>query len=224
MKGHLQSEDFASAFVSSLIAKLMVAPMDTIRVRRTIYTKSVGAALYRNLYAGLPISLILSVPGTSAFLLTYGAVRAEWGHIVAATAAEMVAGVFFVPMEVVKQRQQLGTAGYNHGVMVALASTPRRELWRGYVVSLFSFVPFSVGYFSLYESLCRNYGGGTLGLDARRHFAFSIFSAACAGAATTPLDAVRIRYQASSGSMWGVISNAWKREGPRFLVQGMGPR
>lgn len=58
---------------------------------------------------GFPIGVALATPGTVAYLTTYTAVSkrvraAELppvvAHAVGATVAEMVAGVFFVPMEV----------------------------------------------------------------------------------------------------------------------------
>ncbi len=81
-------------------------------------------------------------------------------HLLGATAAEMVGSAFFVPMEVVKQRQQLGIAGYGGGLWHAMRNTPRRDLYRGYMMSLASFVPYSGLYFTLYEHFVRRAGHG----------------------------------------------------------------
>lgn len=206
------------AFCASVIARALVAPLDTMRIRRAVFGRGAG---FGNLYAGLPVSLAFSVPGTVSFLVTYTYVSKDWGHVMGATAAEMIAGLFFVPMEVLKQRQQLGLAGYTQGLGIALRSTSRREYFRGYGVSLAAFVPYSSLYFSLYGRLGTIAGNsdGRVG-DARR-FACSLLSAAVAGALTTPLDAVRIRYQTSAHAGFkDVVLNVWRNEGPRFLFRG----
>lgn len=145
-----------AALVAAVASRLWTHPLDTLRINRAI-----SAAPPRSLYAGLPVALAFSVPGTTLFLLAYhwtsrevrrrleqrSAIGVEAiaiaPHLVGATVAEAAAGLFFVPMEVIKQRQQLQLAGYSRGIAQAIASTPRRDLLRGYFPSLGAFVPFS---------------------------------------------------------------------------------
>lgn len=127
-----------------------------------------------------------------------------------------------------KQRQQLGLAGY--GTLVqAVASTPRRDFYRGYGTSLLAFVPFSVLYFTFYEAATARLKA----VDFRARFGISVVCAAAAASVTTPLDVVRIRYQAEMGHVGGAsgrsgvlasVARIWRAEGARAFVAGFWPR
>ncbi|KAL7748191.1 heme peroxidase [Sorochytrium milnesiophthora] len=71
------------------------------------------------LYRGLPVALLFSLPGVSTYLYVYDASKAAlamtgWltlqspvNHLVSATLAETVSGLFWTPLEVIKTRQQV---------------------------------------------------------------------------------------------------------------------
>jgi solute carrier family 25 S-adenosylmethionine transporter 26 len=86
--------------------------------------KHISKGGYQQLYRGLPVSLVLTVPALSVYLATYDMTKdfltsatsmhkqSAQTFLVAAVVAEVLSGLFWTPMEVLKIRQQASTMPY----------------------------------------------------------------------------------------------------------------
>ncbi|KAJ3055765.1 hypothetical protein HK097_009418, partial [Rhizophlyctis rosea] len=153
----------------------------TGEIRRTFQLLTQSHSL-TSLYRGLSIALVFSVPALTVYLSTYDAAKdriAKWGglggadsilvHGSAGAIAEAMSGVFWTPMEVVKNKLQVGVGadgvkrhvGYDavpagKGVREArrTGETMRlvgeiyrnegiRGFFKGYLLSLGVFIPYT---------------------------------------------------------------------------------
>ena len=111
-------------------------------------------------YRGLPIALIFSVPALSSYLWAYdtsktllsasgilGTEQSALVHAAGAGMAEAVSGIFWTPMEVIKNKQQ--QPGKNVPTLFLVkeiySSKGIRGLYRGYFLGLLVFMPQTVG-------------------------------------------------------------------------------
>ncbi|KAI8089860.1 mitochondrial carrier domain-containing protein [Halteromyces radiatus] len=115
---------FASS-VAALIARLFTHPIDTIktRIQTSTQTTTIKNILFTSsflsLYDGLTVTLWFVVPALSIYLSTYQTtkqylsislgwnINSPWTHLVSGCMAEVLAGIFFTPMEVIKSRLQV---------------------------------------------------------------------------------------------------------------------
>jgi len=79
-------------------------------------------------------------------------------YLAAGFLAEVASGVFWTPMEVIKQRLQVTVLQESKVSAFALAKDALRAeglygLYRGYLVTLAVFVPYTMAYFASYEWL-----------------------------------------------------------------------
>ncbi|KAI9189985.1 hypothetical protein H9P43_001418 [Blastocladiella emersonii ATCC 22665] len=142
--------------VAALAGRLISHPFDTVKTRiqadprittkhftpvlRRIYAHEGVAGLYR----GLPIALAFSMPAVSTYLYVYDATKAAIGtsastaltaqspatHFVSAIVAELCSGLFWTPLELIKNKQQCMCSQQGAGYTIlesgstSLASTP----------------------------------------------------------------------------------------------------
>ncbi|KAG0084569.1 hypothetical protein BGZ93_008210 [Podila epicladia] len=177
---------------AALCSRLCTHPLDTVKTRVQVantpqHLVPTFLHLFRTggLYRGLPIALTLSVPGLSVYLTTYDVAKEALSkqfpahvqddsvvnHMLSAGVAEVCSGLFWTPMEVLKQKQQIETTG-SRTVSSTSAQQPqpvrtktldlakmiyRREglagFYRGYFITLGVFVPYSMLYFASYEQM-----------------------------------------------------------------------
>ncbi|KAI9304087.1 mitochondrial carrier domain-containing protein [Cunninghamella echinulata] len=115
---------FASS-VAAIIARLVTHPIDTIKTRlqvsrvNTTIKDILRSAPLISLFDGLAITLLLCVPALTVYLSSYDTTKQilseklEWDkasagtYMVAGLVAEALAGIFFTPMEVLKNRLQV---------------------------------------------------------------------------------------------------------------------
>ncbi|KAG0229480.1 hypothetical protein BGW42_001570 [Actinomortierella wolfii] len=194
--------NLSASTIAALCSRLLTHPLDTIKTR--VQASSSGQSdgqIVRNiiksrgLYRGLPVALTLSVPGLSVYLTVYDLSKqvfartsaaalkdgTVWNHMAAATVAEVSSGLFWTPMEVLKQKQQvqdmarhrLDRCPTSAGSASAPSPTPTSfkpistlqlakriyqhegllGFYRGYFITLGVFVPYSIIYFTTYEEL-----------------------------------------------------------------------
>eukprot|EP00698_Gefionella_okellyi_P024937 TRINITY_DN8964_c0_g1_i1.p1 TRINITY_DN8964_c0_g1~~TRINITY_DN8964_c0_g1_i1.p1 ORF type:complete len:292 (+),score=41.14 TRINITY_DN8964_c0_g1_i1:17-892(+) len=251
--------------VAGLVSRICTHPLDTVRARemhgsfsdvrgllptlRAIVAREGFAALYR----GLGIALIVQGPAQATYLSTYEVAKqraSKFGeesgigaespvvHLACGLAAEAVSGLFWVPMEVIKQRMQVNLPNYQKSTFAALnemASAARRNgiasLFRGYWMTLAVFGPYSMVYFSVYEQF-RKVGARLIETDITGAPSTSVIftSAALASgvsaAVTTPLDVVKTRLQTHPEYNSGLVAlrEIIRTDGASALLRGLTAR
>lgn len=230
---------------SGCLARIFVHPLDTIRSRLMVSTSktasfnSVASTLlksdgFRGLYRGFGISVTMQAPAIATFLTSYDWAKANISnpstpyftstsplvHLVSGLVAETVSAVFWVPMEVVKQRAQV-----RRGTLSAATSTTivrdllrhegPRALFKGYGLTVGVFGPYSMLYFMAYE---RFKADAACFIFDDRHATNRLSTAAvavCAGSAggiaaacTTPLDVIKTRLQTQGDIVMGTDTGA----------------
>lgn len=197
------------------LSRCVVHPMDTLRsllmVRagggtlRKVATEVVARDGLRGLYRGFGVSVVMQAPAVATYLTTYERAKGAMGgegaavHLASGLVAETVSAVFWVPMEVVKQRAMVrgGEMAAASSLVVArdlLAYEGPRALFKGYGLTVGVFGPYSMVYFMAYErfkSACakrRELGNTAVAGSAAA-------AGAIAAAVTTPLDVIKTRLQ-----------------------------
>lgn len=160
----------------------------------------------KGLYKGLGISIICTIPALSAYLAVYEIMKSNLElpihndrilrHAVSAGGAELVSGLLWTPMEVLKQHLQVNPSIS----LLEKFKTLSREygpisLYRGYWITLVSFVPYSMIYFSLFEEFQHR----KQALNNNQTFVQILKNAALASSIasilTSPLDLLKTRWQ-----------------------------
>lgn len=180
----------------------------------------------RGLYRGFGVSVVMQAPAISAFLTTYDWSKAKLSstyshvnptlfsasspvvHLSAALIAETASAVFWVPMEVIKQRAQVRAPGSSATSLGIVRDLLKHEgvgaLFRGYGITIAVYGPYSMLYFSTYEKLKKLASGSNKQLQHQQQkVTLSVpVTASCAGlaggfaaACTTPLDVIKTRIQ-----------------------------
>jgi hypothetical protein len=183
----------------------------------------------------------MSVPANSLYLYTYTLLQhfnsthplLSPNISIAASAfgAELVSGLLWTPMELLKTRMIVSTPSsckseLDH-LRRAVSDVLRepagyRGFMRGYTISLCVFVPQSIVYFLIYEHLKTSSRlTDTRETSFWRLFACSAVAGACASVVSHPLDTLRTRWQVESRCLFKhfVESVQW-----RTLYRGMAAR
>ncbi|KAG0009561.1 hypothetical protein BGZ81_003313 [Podila clonocystis] len=175
---------------AALCSRLCTHPLDTVKTRvqvantpQHLFPTFLHLLRTGGLYRGLPIALTLSVPGLSVYLTTYDLAKKALSkqfpayirddsvanHMLSAGVAEVCSGLFWTPMEVLKQKQQIETTGSRTASSTSQLQPVRTKtldlakmiyrreglagFYRGYFITLGVFVPYSMLYFASYEQL-----------------------------------------------------------------------
>lgn len=169
------------------------------------------------LYRGFGVSVCMQAPAMATFLTSYDWTKSQISkltplsdtsplvHLASGLIAETVSAVFWVPMEVIKQRAQVRRGAMSHASSAAIARDlfvheGPRALFKGYGLTLAVFGPYSMLYFTIYEQfkssavwLLNLHDGSQLSMPTIATCAATAggISAAC----TTPLDVIKTRWQ-----------------------------
>lgn len=197
----------------------------------------------RGLYRGFGIAFWGSAPGTCLYFTSYEVAKSTLsstfpslaaapalGHFAAGMTAEAVSCIFWVPIDVVKERMQVqrrlplhsAAAGapplYYRNTLDAFRKISASEgilgLYRGYGATIASFGPFSALYFMFYERFKGIAQRQVLSTatssrkpsdpDVPLPLALQILTASAAGSAaslvTNPLDLAKLRLQVQRGA------------------------
>jgi len=182
------------------------------------------------------------INGAEAIVKNNGDHDASSGFVadsLAGLSAELLAALFWTPTDVLKQRMQvdLGSTNSSHhsnfnGALDLCKQLGIRGLYRGYILSVFVWGPFSSLYFATYEALRARLGrreGSSSSPSPHNRFYVSLVSGvlagAAAGAATQPLDCVRTRMQVSARGTEGkgavrIVQEILASEGISALFRG----
>jgi solute carrier family 25 (mitochondrial S-adenosylmethionine transporter), member 26 len=210
-------------------------PIDTIKTRlqsnlgpsqSSLLPRHTISGTIRSIYAGLPSTLLGSMPSAASFFVVYDGLKRQlihndmsaahqaYVHMLASSLGEIAACAIRVPTEVVKQRAQAGLFGGS--TLLALkdiislrktlgVSAMVMELYRGGSITIIREIPFTIIQFSLWEYTKKSWSkrqtelqGRELGLTTTVESAvFGSISGAIAAGLTTPLDVLKTRIMIS---------------------------
>ncbi|KHN97789.1 mitochondrial S-adenosylmethionine transporter [Metarhizium album ARSEF 1941] len=249
---------FQSALLAGALAgttvDLSLFPLDTLKTRLQSSAGFFPSGGFSGIYRGIGSALVGSAPGAAFFFCTYETTRGlllgphgnrvpeAAASMAAASLGEVAACAVRVPTEVVKQRAQAGMHGGSSraalGAILSRRSTHGlgavwRELYRGWGITVFREVPFTVIQFPLWEAMKswrrkRKGGGDKAGrhVPAPESALFGSVAGAVSAAATTPLDVLKTRVMLSKDrvSVAQVFGTMVKDEGLRPFFAGIAPR
>ena len=176
---------------------------------RVIYSREGVAGFYR----GVGIATCGSAPGVALYLTTYtrsckwfdeqlSAGDSPFVHLICGFLAEAVSCVFWVPIDVVKERLQSQPpslqgryTGSANGVRTVLANEKLLGLYRGYFSTLASFGPYSAIYFMSFERVRLKLFGPATNSSFYQTLVAAGVANAIAGWITNPLELVKTRLQ-----------------------------
>ena len=222
--------------LSGMLSRIPLHPLDTIKSQMQVQTSNTRGELLRvlgrarsqgvtTLYRGFPIAFVGSAPASLLYFSTYElakrfaaretpSIPSAVVHLTAGMLAEAVSCVFWVPIDVIKERQQVqgvtsgveGSrgAGTLETVRTIIRTEGLRGIYKGYGATLASFGPFSALYFTFYEKLkVASEGATNTAPGSMLPLAWQIGCASSAGAGasvlTSPLDLVKLRLQVQRG-------------------------
>lgn len=242
---------FQTALIAGAIAgttvDLSLFPLDTLKTRLQSPAGFFPSGGFAGIYRGIGSALVGSAPGAAFFFCTYEGTKGLLAstslpdapsQMVAASLGEVAACAVRVPTEVVKQRAQAGLhGGSSKASLKAILSkystcgvgTVWRELYRGWGITVFREVPFTVIQFPLWEAMKawrRKRRGDGQDVSAGESAVFGSIAGAVSAAATTPLDVLKTRVMLSKErvSVGEVFRNMVKNEGVRPFFAGVAPR
>ena len=197
----------AAGGVAGLVCDVSLFPLDTVKTRLQSPQGFLKAGGFTGIYSGLGAAAVGSAPGAALFFSTYETVNnyiqkqhtnvpLPVSHMFSASCGEVMACLVRVPTEVVKQRIQAGMHG---NVRSVLSDIFRKDgpmgLYKGFNITIFREVPFSLLQFPMYEklkSLIRLHRADE-DVPAVMAAACGSFSGAISAAATTPMDVIKTR-------------------------------
>jgi solute carrier family 25 S-adenosylmethionine transporter 26 len=256
------STAFTSALLSGGLAgttvDLSLYPLDTLKTRLQSPVGFLKAGGFSGIYAGVGSAIVGSAPGAALFFVTYESTktflssrridsdgRQKWSpaaeHMIAASLGEVAACAVRVPTEVVKQRAQAKQYPSSLSALTSILSQRRdigptgvwRELYRGWSITIFREVPFTVIQFPLWESMkawrLRNpkYAGQKdAQINAVESGLLGSLAGGVAASATTPLDVLKTRMMLAKEKigMVTLFKTIMRNEGPKAFFSGIGPR
>jgi hypothetical protein len=199
----------------------------------------------KQLYRGLPVVLIGGTPGTMLYLCSYDWIQRKLetdsfiGHFGGGMAAEAIACIIYVPVDVLKERLQVQSTYRNtwHGLQQIWHQEGLRGIYKGYGATLASFGPFSAFYFLFYEQFKamarrqqRNHDDPLEDLPFQSILCCSCSAGALASWITSPLDMAKLRLQVQRANnksdnvhyrnMGHVLQQTWRAEGLMGLFRG----
>ena len=258
--------DIACAAAAGVIARVPCHPLDTIKTvslcsagaheatgagglrgaARSIYAREGAAGFYR----GVGIASVGSAPGVALYITTYSHTKAALeaplasvgchsavSHLAAGFVAEAVSCVFWVPIDVVKERLQAQDPSVRgryasswDGVKCVFEREGLRGLYRGYFVTLGSFGPYSAIYFAAYEGFQARLApaAGTTDGSSKTAATSGLVGVACgalgnvvACTLTNPLEMVKTRLQVQQAMLADAGGDVKPSRQFRYVYRGL---
>ncbi|ESR38395.1 hypothetical protein CICLE_v10028816mg [Citrus x clementina] len=224
-------------------------PIKSVGVRQALKSilKTEGpSGLYRGigamgLGAGPAHAVYFSIYEVSKKFLSAGNPNNAVAHAISGVFATVASDAVFTPMDMVKQRLQLGENSTYKGVWDCVKRVLREEglgaFYASYRTTVLMNAPFTAVHFATYEATKR----GLMEISPESasderlvvHATAGAAAGALAAAVTTPLDVVKTQLQCQgvcgcdrfqSSSIGHVIQTIIKRDGYRGLIRGWMPR
>lgn len=247
--------------LAGLTVDVSLFPLDTIKTRlqsnitnATITSRHTAVGTLRSIYAGLPSTIIGSMPSAASFFVVYDGLKRHlitdtttplkesYVHMLASSLGEVAACAIRVPTEVVKQRAQAGLfdgkaskafldilslRSQSYGLMV-------KELYRGGGVTIMREIPFTIVQFTLWEQAKKSWSrrqGRDGSVTATEGAVVGSLSGAIAAGITTPLDVLKTRLMLARREDGGVrlgaagiVRQIARDDGWRGFFRGFVPR
>lgn len=216
-------------------------PIKSVGIRHAVRSILVSEGP-RGLYRGIGAMGLGAGPAHAVYFSVYelckksfsGDAGSAASHAAAGVCATVASDAVFTPMDMVKQRLQLGSSPYK-GVFDCVRTVLREDGFRAFYASYRTTVlmnaPFTAVHFATYEAAKSALGAGEDGLAV--HATAGAGAGALAAAVTTPLDVVKTQLQCQgicgcdrfkSGSIRDVVKTILEKDGYRGLMRGWTPR
>eukprot|EP00808_Paulinella_micropora_P015360 g35605.t1 len=224
-QGDMRRTMLASA-LAGMLSRVPCHPIDTMKANaqlNTLESKSVleiarqtyRRAGVRGMYRGFSIAFVGSAPATMLYLSAYESLRnhlmegSGWlqhhpfvAHLLAGMGAELFSCILWVPIDVVKERLQIGIK-YNstwHAIQTIWRTEGIRGIYKGYGATFISFGPFSGIFFSVAELSKRRFAHALGATDTHNlpyacYLASGFMGGGVASFFTNPFDVVKLRMQ-----------------------------
>jgi solute carrier family 25 (mitochondrial S-adenosylmethionine transporter), member 26 len=230
-----------SGGVAGFSVDVALFPLDTIKTRMQAPEGFLKAGGFRGIYNGLLSAAVGSVPGASAFFVSYEtankALPDDLGagrHMAAAAVGETMACLVRVPTENVKQKMQAGVYKTTSATLRGISSMQGgwTNFYTGYFTTVLREIPFAFIQFPIWEKLKGTIAAyqGYAATPVQGGICGTI-SGSFAAAITTPLDVVKTRLMLGT-DVHGVqykgfthtLGRIYAEEGWRALFSGVVPR
>ncbi|XP_053680289.1 S-adenosylmethionine mitochondrial carrier protein homolog [Anopheles nili] len=231
--------------VAGIVVDVVLFPIDTIKTRLQSERGFIASGGFRGVYKGLAPAAAGSAPTSALFFCTYETMKTHlrqyaapeqlpYVHMVSAAAAEVVACLIRVPIEIAKQRRQAmlqsGRASSLEILYTALKKEGvRKGLYRGFGTTVMRDIPFSLIQFPLWEYFKLHWTDVTG--TALTPVSVAICGAVSGGIAaglTTPLDVAKTRIMLADsnrvGGMGRILRSIYRERGIRGVFAGFVPR
>ncbi|KAJ3223941.1 hypothetical protein HK099_000481 [Clydaea vesicula] len=207
-----------SGAIAGLSVDILLFPLDTIKTR---LQSQFGNFSTKSLYNGLQATVLGSAPSAAMFFLTYDQSKklifnnneTPLSHVVSSSLAEFNACV------------------YKNLKDAVIDVKNKKEFYRGFYMTLFRDIPFSVLQFCLWEDLKKSYSKYKLRKIKPWESAIcGSLAGAFAAFSTTPLDVVKTRIMLEKknckeyNSIFSTIKRIHSKEGMGAFFKGVGPR
>ncbi|XP_058119434.1 S-adenosylmethionine mitochondrial carrier protein homolog [Anopheles ziemanni] len=237
-----------SGGVAGLVVDVVLFPIDTIKTRLQSERGFVASGGFRGVYKGLAPTAAGSAPTSALFFCTYESMKAHlrqyatpaqlpYVHMASAAAAEIVACLIRVPIEIAKQRRQALLHKGNTSSLEILYGALRKEglrkgLYRGFGTTVMRDVPFSLIQFPLWEYFKQQWPEVTgTALTPLSVALCGAISGGIAAGLTTPLDVAKTRIMLAEqgesmrmGGMGRILRGIYRDRGIRGVFAGFVPR
>ncbi|XP_035894379.1 S-adenosylmethionine mitochondrial carrier protein homolog [Anopheles stephensi] len=235
--------------VAGLVVDVVLFPIDTIKTRLQSERGFVASGGFRGVYKGIGPAAAGSAPTSALFFCTYESMKSHlrqyatsndqlpYVHMVSAAAAEVVACLIRVPIEIAKQRRQALLHKGNASSLEILYGALRKEgirkgLYRGFGTTVLRDVPFSLIQFPLWEYFKLHWTEVTgTALTPLSVAICGAISGGIAAGLTTPLDVAKTRIMLAEqlesnrmGGMGRILRNIYRERGIRGVFAGFVPR
>jgi len=256
-----------SGCAAGIVADVVTYPVSTAKTRLQVQGSGGGqhgALVYRGTtnalwtiarteglrawYSGLGSILIGSAPAQGLYFGAYelgksflGNGQSASGNFAAGVCAQLCGSVVWVPMDVVKERLQLGyqvqASEYHRGAIALFKSIVRNEgfrgLYRAFPIHQLTWAPFNGCYFMLYEyfkGMCidAGYEDGCDNLEPAAQLCCGAAAAVMSSVITNPCDVIKTRLQVARANAdmfpytnsWQATRHLLKHEGSLALMDG----
>lgn len=247
-----------SGLITGSIAKGITHPVDTIKARMQVVRAKLnlsnlhhygliqtGRRLFqaeglRGLYRGLGINVVAGAPASALYFYSYDQSKKFLSHttglqnsfslaFLSGILAEVISCVVWVPIDVIKERQQVMTLmnSYKYKNSIdAVRQIARQEgigsLYRAYGATILAFGPFTGISIALYDKLKFWFGFEDKAIAFHQSLMLSSISGIVASAVTNPIDVVKVRMQIQRAERKGNAPLSEGRFGYRNSFHGIG--